>query len=67
MLSGVADVLYKQDGYYSPAVERGFKYDDPEVGIEWPLPAAELSVSERDATAPPLAEIAATLPFVYLG
>ena len=31
------------------------------------VPAAELSVSERDATAPPLAEIAATLPFVYLG
>jgi dTDP-4-dehydrorhamnose 3,5-epimerase-like enzyme len=42
-------------------VERGFAYDDPEVGIEWP--ALELQVSERDATAPRLSDIAAELPF----
>ena len=65
--SDVADVIYKQDRYYADATERGIKYDDPDVGIEWPLPVAELMPSERDATAPTLAEVADELPFVYLG
>jgi len=37
------------------------------VGIRWPLPAAELIVSERDSRAPRLAEMAPELPFVYSG
>jgi dTDP-4-dehydrorhamnose 3,5-epimerase len=65
VLSAVADVLYKQTAYYDPALERGVAWNDPEVGIEWPLPAAELIVSERDSRAPRLAEIAQELPFVY--
>jgi dTDP-4-dehydrorhamnose 3,5-epimerase len=60
-----ADVLYKQTAYYDPAVERGIAWDDPDVGISWPLPAAELTVSERDSAAPRLREIAGELPFVY--
>ena len=62
-LSDVADVLYKQTAYYDPAVERGIAWDDPEVGVEWPLPAAELIVSARDAAAPRLREVAGELPF----
>ena len=54
VVSEVADVVYKQSNYYSGEHERGFKYDDPEVGIEWPLPTEELIPSERDATAPAL-------------
>jgi dTDP-4-dehydrorhamnose 3,5-epimerase len=65
VLSDVADVLYKQTAYYDPAVERGIAWDDPEIGIEWPLPLEELIVSERDKQAPKLAKIAAELPFVY--
>jgi dTDP-4-dehydrorhamnose 3,5-epimerase len=61
VLSDVADVLYKQTAYYDPAVERGIAWDDPEIGIEWPLPLEELIVSERDKQAPKLAE----LPFRY--
>jgi dTDP-4-dehydrorhamnose 3,5-epimerase len=67
VLSDVADVLYKQTAYYDPAVERGIAWDDPEVGIEWPLPASELTVSERDAAAPRLSEIAPELPFRWKG
>ncbi|HXD55740.1 MAG TPA: dTDP-4-dehydrorhamnose 3,5-epimerase [Solirubrobacteraceae bacterium] len=63
VLSETADVIYKQTGYYDPDLERGIAYDDPEIGIEWPLPAAELIVSARDAEAPRLSEIAAELPF----
>jgi dTDP-4-dehydrorhamnose 3,5-epimerase len=64
-LSDVADVLYKQTAYYDPALERGIAYDDPDVGIRWSLPAAELIVSPRDAAAPRLAEIADELPFQW--
>jgi dTDP-4-dehydrorhamnose 3,5-epimerase len=67
VLSDVADVLYKQTAYYDPAVERGIAWDDPEIGIEWPLPLDELIVSERDKQAPKLAEVAAELPFAFAG
>jgi dTDP-4-dehydrorhamnose 3,5-epimerase len=65
VLSEIADVLYKQTAYYDPEVERGIAWDDPEIGIEWPLPLDELIVSARDKQAPKLAEVAAELPFVY--
>jgi len=65
VLSEVADVLYRQTAYYDPDVERGIAWNDPDIGIDWPLPAGELIVSERDAAAPRLAEIVDTLPFRY--
>ena len=65
VVSDVADVIYRQTGYYDPGLERGIAFDDPDVGIEWPLPAQELIVSERDANAPRLAEIASELPFEW--
>jgi dTDP-4-dehydrorhamnose 3,5-epimerase len=64
VLSEEADVVYKASAYYAPDLERGFAYDDPEVGIEWP-DGLELLASARDANAPPLAEIAPSLPFEY--
>jgi dTDP-4-dehydrorhamnose 3,5-epimerase len=61
--SDIADVVYKQSAYYDRAVERGIAWDDPDVAIAWPLPAGELKVSERDAAAPRLADMADELPF----
>jgi dTDP-4-dehydrorhamnose 3,5-epimerase len=58
-------VLYKQDTYYEPDIDRAFKYDDPDVGIEWPLPAGELVPSQRDLDAPLLRDVADGLPFEY--
>ena len=66
VLSEEADVLYKTSAYYAPELERGFAYDDPQVGIEWPE-GLELVPSARDAGAPALAEIAASLPFEHSG
>lgn len=66
VVSDVADVIYKQDAYYS-SLESEFAWNDPDVGVEWPLPDAELSVSERDSRAPLLREIADGLPFEYGG
>ena len=65
VLSETADVLYKQDSYYAPDVDQAFKYDDPDVAIAWPLPAAELVPSQRDLDAPLLRDVADGLPFEY--
>jgi dTDP-4-dehydrorhamnose 3,5-epimerase len=65
VLSEVADVTYKVSAYYNPSTEGGFRYDDPEVGIDWSVDAAELIASERDRTAPTLAQLAESLPFTY--
>jgi dTDP-4-dehydrorhamnose 3,5-epimerase len=54
--SDVADVVYKVSTYYDPAVESGFRFDDPEVGIEWPA-GIEFEVSPRDREAPLLSEL----------
>jgi dTDP-4-dehydrorhamnose 3,5-epimerase len=62
VLSEIADVTYKCSTYYSADVERGFAYDDPDVGIDWPQDIA-LLVSDRDVNAPLLRDIAADLPF----
>ncbi len=61
VLSDIADVHYRLSSTYDPATEAGFAWDDPEVGVEWPL--SDPRVSERDANAPRLAEIADELPF----
>jgi dTDP-4-dehydrorhamnose 3,5-epimerase len=64
VMSDIADVVYKQDAYYSD-LESEFAWNDSDVGIEWPLSLDELKVSDRDSRAPTLAEIAADLPFEY--
>jgi dTDP-4-dehydrorhamnose 3,5-epimerase len=64
--SDVADVMYKIDSYYADETERGIKYDDPDVGIEWPA-GLELRPSQRDATAPLLRDAEDDLPFRYEG
>ncbi len=63
VLSETADFVYKCTAYYDPQTEAGFRFDDPEVGIDWPLPEGEMLYSERDRVAPRLAEIADQLPF----
>lgn len=65
VISEMADVVYSCTAYYNPAKEGGFRYDDPEVGIEWP-DDLELVASARDAGGPLLSEIAEALPFEYV-
>ncbi len=60
--SDVADVVYKCSSYYDGEIERGIRYDDPEVGIVWPA-GLELQPSERDVSAPLLSDVASELPF----
>ena len=60
--SEVADVVYKCSSYYDGDIERGIRYDDPDVGIEWPE-GLELHPSERDSTAPLLRDAVPEIPF----
>ncbi len=62
VLSETADFVYKCTNYYDAATESGIRFDDPDVGIEWPSDL-ELLYSERARNAPRLAEVADSLPF----
>jgi dTDP-4-dehydrorhamnose 3,5-epimerase len=61
VLSETADFVYKCTNVYDPATEAGIRFDDPDVGIEWP--DIELLYSDRDRTAPTLADVRDELPF----
>ena len=60
VLSDVADVAYKLSSYYDPQAEAAIAWDDPDVAVEWPI--SDPRLSERDRTAPRLAEITDSLP-----
>jgi dTDP-4-dehydrorhamnose 3,5-epimerase len=55
VLSDSADFFYKCDNYYSPADEITIRWNDPAIGIRWPIETPTLSA--RDAAAPLLAEV----------
>ena len=48
VLSDVADFQYKCSDFYSAKDERGLPWNDPEIGIDWPLDGGETLLSERD-------------------
>jgi dTDP-4-dehydrorhamnose 3,5-epimerase len=53
--SDVAEFLYKTTDYYAPAYERSVIWNDPAVGIEWPLDGEPL-LSAKDKAGVPLAQ-----------
>jgi dTDP-4-dehydrorhamnose 3,5-epimerase len=53
VLSDAADFLYKTTDYYAPSHERSLLWNDPALGIRWPLQGPPL-LSAKDADAPPL-------------
>ena len=52
VLSESAVVLYKCNSFYKPEAERGIRYDDPQLAIDWQLNKEDIKVSERDAALP---------------
>lgn len=63
VLSDVAELQYKCTGLYTPSVEGAVRWNDPEIGIVWPL--AEPLLSARDQTAMTLAQYREQPAFVY--
>jgi dTDP-4-dehydrorhamnose 3,5-epimerase len=62
-LSDDADVQYKCSGFYAPAAEGAVRWNDPEIGIRWPI--ASPTLSARDSQAPSLAEYRREPAFQY--
>jgi dTDP-4-dehydrorhamnose 3,5-epimerase len=56
-LEDQSTVMYLCSSPYAPQREHTIAATDPAIGIEWPLPAAQLLLSGRDAEAPSLAEV----------
>lgn len=55
ILTDVAEVMYKTTDYYAPEHERSLLWNDPAIGIQWPLIGQPI-LSKKDASAPPLAQ-----------
>jgi len=53
VLSDYADVLYKTTDYYAPEFERAVLWNDPDIGIDWPLSGAPV-LSAKDAAGLPI-------------
>ena len=51
------EVVYKVSDYYAPDNERGLLWNDPELGIQWPIPERRAVLSEKDRRYPRLADL----------
>ena len=56
VLSETAVFQYKCDNYYCPSSEGGIIWNDPAIGIDWPLPERDMVFSEKDLRHPGLDE-----------
>ena len=54
VLSDEAVFQYKCDEFYHPEAENAIAWNDPDIAIEWPLPAKDIILSEKDKHHPRL-------------
>lgn len=52
VLSPTAEFFYKCDNFYSKEHERGIRFDDPALKIDWEVPREDLTLSEKDLALP---------------
>ena len=57
VLSERAIFAYKVDNLYNPGSEFGIRYDDPEIGVDWRVPADKIITSEKDRIAHTLRDL----------
>lgn len=57
VLSETAIFAYKCDNLYCPAAEFGIRFDDPEIGVDWRVPADKIITSEKDRIAKGLKDV----------
>lgn len=58
-LEANTDVLYKASDYYAPEHDKGLAWNDPALGIDWPVSEAEATLSDKDRAQPALARLPA--------
>ncbi len=51
------EVIYKVSNYYAPEYDKGLLWNDPNLGIAWPMPGGEAILSDRDHKHPRLVEL----------
>ena len=51
------EVVYKVSDYYSPDHDKGLLWNDPALGIQWPIPEGEVVLADKDRVHPKLAEL----------
>ena len=56
-LEPATEVQYKASAPYDPATDRAIRFDDPAIGIDWPIAVERLILSDRDRGAPLLADV----------
>ncbi len=59
------EFLYKVSDYYSRDHDRSIRFDDPEIGVDWPVSPDEITLSEKDRAADLLSET--DTGFIYEG
>lgn len=59
-LTDAAEVLYKVSGFHSAAHDRGLAWDDPDLGVAWPVAHASAILSDKDRRWPRLRDLADT-------
>jgi dTDP-4-dehydrorhamnose 3,5-epimerase len=55
-LTADTEVIYKVSDYYTPVHERAIRWNDPAIGIPWPIGEAAAIISDRDRRSPLLAQ-----------
>ncbi len=55
-LTANTEVIYKVTEFYSPEHDRSIRFDDPQIGIDWPLTNGPPQLSDKDANAPLLSQ-----------
>jgi dTDP-4-dehydrorhamnose 3,5-epimerase len=63
VMSESAEFFYKCDNYYNKSMEGGIIFNDPDLQIDWKLPASDIVLSEKDRILPRLKDIVDTLNF----
>lgn len=61
------EISYKVTAYYAPEFDRGLAFDDPSLGIQWPFPAQEMVLSDRDRKHPRLSALGDVFPLAVAG
>jgi dTDP-4-dehydrorhamnose 3,5-epimerase len=57
VLTETADFLYKTTNYYAATHERSIAWNDPDIGIHWPILDSDPLVSTKDASGSPLSSV----------
>ena len=57
------EVIYKCTDYYAPECDGSVRFDDSDIGIAWKMSSSEMTLSDKDQSAPSFAEFQS--PFVY--